>query len=159
VTSLVVNILESLNVLYLIGGFLASAVYGAARTTMDGDLVAELRVEHVDLPVCALESAFYVDAGMVQEVIRNRSSFNMIHLETIFKVDVFIHRERPFDRSQFERRIPQSLSAEPEHRAYFASPEDTVLAKLDDVSDRRWRDVQAVLKAQRGQRELPYLRR
>jgi hypothetical protein len=75
----------------------------------------------------------------------------------MFKVDIFIHRERPFDRSQFERRIPQSLSAEPGHRAYLASPEDTVLAKLDEVSDWQWRDVQAVLKAQRGQLELPYL--
>jgi hypothetical protein len=45
VTSLVVNVLESLNIRYLIDGSLASAVYGAARTTMDVDLVAELRVE------------------------------------------------------------------------------------------------------------------
>jgi hypothetical protein len=161
VTSLVVHVLESLNVPYLIGGSLASAVYGAARTTMDVDLVAELRVEHVNPLVSALGSAFYVDVGMIQEAIRNRGSFNMIHLETMFKVDVFIHKERPFDRSQFERRISQLLSAEPEHRAYFASPEDTILAKLEwyrlggEVSERQWRDVQVVLKAQSGRTRLP----
>ena len=88
----------------------------------------------------------------------------MIHLETMFKVDVFIHKERPFDRSQFERRISHSFAAEPEPRAFFATAEDTILAKLEwyrlggEVSERQWRDVQNVLKAQSGRLDLPYLR-
>ena len=75
VTSLVVDLLESLDVPYLIGGSLASAVYGAVRTTMDVDLVAELRMEHVESLVSALGDAFYVDAGMIHQAIQNRGSF------------------------------------------------------------------------------------
>ena len=165
VTWLVVSSLESLGVPYLIGGSFASALYGAIRTTMDVDLVADLRMAHVEPLVSALGTAFYVDAEMIRQAIRHRSSFNMIHLETMFKVDVFIHKERPFDRSQFERRVPQSLAAEPECTAYFSTAEDTILAKLEwyrlggEVSERQWRDVQKVLKAQSGRLELHYLRR
>ena len=75
VTSLVVGVLESLDVPYLIGGSLASAVYGAVRTTMDVDLVAELRMEHVESLLSALGDAFYVDAGMIHQAIQSRGSF------------------------------------------------------------------------------------
>lgn len=75
---------------------------------------------------------------------RRQRSFNAIHLTTMFKVDVFCHGHQPFDRSQYERRVLASLTEEPGHNAYVASPEDNVLAKLNwyrmggEVSDRQW---------------------
>ena len=44
VTLLVIDALEALDVPYLIGGSLASAVHGVARATADTDLVADLRL-------------------------------------------------------------------------------------------------------------------
>jgi len=124
----VIEALEALGVPYLIGGSLASAVHGVARATVDTDLVADLRPEHAEPLAQALRDAFYVDAESIRDAIRQRSSFNVIHLETMFKVDVFVRKQRPFDQAQFERRVAQVVATDPERTAYVASAEDTILS-------------------------------
>ena len=164
VTLSVIDALESLRVPYFVGGSLASAVHGVVRATMDVDIVADLRLEHVEPLVRILGDAFYADAEMMRAAVRRRRSFNLIHLETMFKVDVFVRKERPFDQAQFERRVLQTMTTDPERTAYVASAEDTILAKLEwyrmggQTSDRQWRDVQDVLKVQEARLDLPYLR-
>jgi hypothetical protein len=101
------------------------------RATLDADLVADLRLDHVEPLARALKGAFYADAGMMRDAIRRHSSFNVIHLETMFKLDVFVARPRVFDRSQLARRQWVSLSEAPERCAYITSAEDIVLAKLE----------------------------
>lgn len=131
VTMLVTDALEALEARYAIGGSFASAVHGVMRATMGADLVAELRREQVPLLVQALGEAFYADAAMMHGAIDQRGSFNLIHLESMFKVDVFVSRPRDFDRAQLARRQLALLSEHPERRAYVASAEDTVHAKLE----------------------------
>ena len=87
-----------------------------------------------------------------------------IHLETMFKVDVFVAKPRPFDRAQLARRALVRLSEDPERHAYVTSAEDIVLAKLEwyrlggEISNRQWQDVLGVLKVQGERLDLDYLR-
>lgn len=167
VTLKVTSILEKLSVAYLIGGSLASTLYGMVRTTQDSDIVAEMRPEHLQPFVSALQDEFYVDDEMIAESIQRHSSFNLIHRETMFKVDIFIPRPRPFLQSQLARAKKQTFTFEAASpvSAKFASPEDTILSKLEwyrmggEVSDRQWRDILGVLKTRAGELDLDYLRK
>jgi hypothetical protein len=106
-----------------------------------------------------------VDDEMIAESIRRHSSFNIIHRESMFKVDVFIPRPRPFFRSQLARAQKQTFLLENELSANFGSPEDTILAKLEwyrlggEVSERQWRDVLGMLKTRAGELDLGYMRK
>ncbi|MBI5302274.1 MAG: hypothetical protein HY868_09060 [Chloroflexi bacterium] len=164
VTLLVIEALEKLGVRYLIGGSLASAVYGEPRSTMDADLVADLRLEHAEPLARALSGAFYVDAEAIRDAVKHQRSFNAIHMETMFKVDVFAQKNRPYDKAQFARRVAQIVATEPERTAFIASAEDTILSKLEwyrlggETSERQWRDVLGVVKMQGARLDLDYLR-
>ncbi len=163
VTLLVVGVLKNLNIPYFVGGSLATAIHGVARATMDVDLIADVRAEHAQPLVDALGPDFYADTVMIRDAVRGRSSFNVIHKPTMFKVDVFISKGRPFDRSQFARRVAHSLTEDGTDETYFASPEDNVLAKLHwyrlggEVSDRQWRDVLNVIRIQGARLDRSYL--
>lgn len=164
VTLKVTALFEKLDIPYLIGGSLASTLYGMVRSTQDSDIVAEMRLEHLPAFLAALQDEFYMDEEMMAEAIRRQGSFNIIHRESMFKVDVFIPRPRPFLQLQLARAQRQTFALESEVSARFASPEDTILSKLEwyrlgaEVSERQWRDILGVLKTRAGELDLPYLR-
>ena len=142
VTLDVIAALDHLKIPYLIGGSLASTLHGFARTTLDSDLVADIRPEHVPTLVQQLGDRYYLSDSAIYDAIRHRSSFNLIHLVTMFKVDIFLPKARRFDRDQMKNRRQYVVATEPERTAFVASPEDTILAKLEwyrlggEVSDR-----------------------
>lgn len=163
VTLLVVDALESLSIPYAIGGSFASAWHGVARATLDSDLVADLQPQHTHPFVAQLQDIFYVDETAAGNAIARRSSFNLIHLETMFKVDIFVAKQRPFDQAQLRNATRHVIATEPERSAYIASAEDTILAKLDwyrlggEVSERQWRDVVGVATMQRDTLDWRYM--
>jgi hypothetical protein len=153
-----------------------------------------MRQEHVRPFVEALQTDFFIDEQMIAGSIRHNSSFtascinirtgfaqeqtvnidsgsviyavlcNIIHRASAFKVDVFIPPPSLFLQSQLARARRQTFAFEPEASAKFASPEDTVLSKLEwyrlggELSERQWRDILGVLKTRAGELDLEYLR-
>jgi hypothetical protein len=160
----VVDVLEKLGVPYGVGGSVASSVVGVVRATLDVDLVADLRLEHAEPLAGALSQDYYVDVDMITEAIRRRVSFNVIHLATMFKIDVFVMEDTAFARQNMARRIALELP-DLGRTLYFTSPEDIVLHKLlwyaigGGVSDRQWYDLQGVLRLQAERLDLTYMRR
>jgi len=160
----IVEALEELGIPYHIGGSVASSLYGLPRLTIDADLVADIRMEHVRPLVKQLETDYYIDEDMIRDAIRRQSSFNVIHQDTILKVDIFIPKSRLFDQEELQR--VQSKVLEGSDRSFFvASPEGTILNKLEwyrmggEVSDRQWNDILGVLKVQGTNLDMAYLQR
>ena len=169
----VVEELERLGAPYYIGGSLASSAYGVARATLDADLVADLQMSQVSALAAALQASYYLDETAMREAIQRQLSFNLIHLATMIKVNVFITKARPSDVEAFRRIRQEPLddavgarhdTTGATRRYALASPEDILLAKLEwyhlggDMPERQWGDILGVIKVQGPSLDETYLR-
>lgn len=160
----VIGCFEKLAILYYIGGSVASSTYGIARATIDVDLVANVKADQVDLLVKALETDYYIDAKMIRDAIHNRSSFNLIHIGTMIKIDVFVAKDQPYESKALARRQADTLDEDSSRKFFLASPEDIILHKLQcyetggRVSEQQLKDVLGVLKVQGDKLDLEYLK-
>jgi len=147
----VLEALRALGVRHYVGGSIASSAHGVPRASIDADVVAELGAAHAAPLAATLQGEYYVSEERVRDSIARRTCFNVIHLETMVKVDVFVSRDRPFERRALVRARPALL--EGGNELPVCSPEDTILAKLEwfrgggEASERQWKDVAGVLRA------------
>jgi hypothetical protein len=164
VLSLVANLLEQQGIIYVLVGSLASSMHGMYRSTADIDIVADLHSSQVIPLLTALQEKFYVDEHAVREAIDRRQSFNAIHFDSVFKVDIFIPKSDEFSKKQIERRELRKLAPDVEQMVYVATAEDTILAKLrwydagGRVSNNQWTDVVGIIGGSSSRLDLDYLR-
>src|SRR5215213_327151 len=163
VTLQVTGILENLGIQYLVGGSLASSLHGQPRSTQDVDIVADIKPEHIASLVGALRDSFYLDEPAIRDAVTRRSTFNLIHLGTLFKVDVFVAGDDLPTRRELQRRQSYTLDVHPPADITVASPEDIIVQKLhwyrlgDHVSERQWGDAMSVLKIRGRKLDLAYM--
>jgi len=163
VLKLVVDRLVELHVPYMVGGSFASSFYGVDRSTRDADVVVLMSHMQVGGFVQAFQGDFYLDRGMIERALDAGTSFNIIHLKSMFKVDFFVLKQDAFGQESFWRRRSEQLKPGSAFRAYIESPEDTVLSKLawykrgGGVSENQWRDILGILEVQAGRLDLAYL--
>jgi hypothetical protein len=160
------EVLDRLEIPYMIGGSGASSVHGLTRTTADLDLVVKMDAESVQPLVTELRQDFYIDEQQVRVALVSSRSFNVIHYQTSFKFDIFPLTEDRYQQVQFGRRrheVASIFTGEPLELS-VASPEDVILSKLrwfrqgGEVSEQQWNDVLGVIAVQGDKLDLPYLR-
>ncbi len=157
---------DRLAIPYLVGGSLASSMYGIPRSIQVVDLVARMESAQGEALAEALEKTFHVDKAMIAGAIAEHYLFNVIHRRTLYKADVFVAGEDPWIDSELERARVEELELEGKNWVLrFASPEDVLLHKLvwyrmgGEVSGRQWEDVDGILKVQSRQLDSAYLER
>jgi hypothetical protein len=157
----VVSVLTRLDISYAVGGSWASSLLGKPRLTHDVDMTVEPFPGKEAAFCAAFGDDYYVSLPMIQDALRRRSSFNLIHWPSGFKVDLFVRKDRPFDVSLLARR---QLHALPEGQTLaVVTPEDVILLKLEwyrlggEASPRQMEDVCGVLAVQAGKLNWAYL--
>ena len=155
---------DQLSIPYYLGGSIASSAYGIARATMDVDIVAEMTLDQVPSLVGLLQEKYYINEQAINDAIAEASSFNLIHLETMMKVDVFLPKKDPYHKSAMARRVADRLVEDEEESVFsLSSAEDVILSKLrwydkgGRVSERQWLDVLGVIKVQSDSLDQEYL--
>jgi hypothetical protein len=157
------HILDKMLIRYMVGGSLASSLYGIPRATQDVDVVAAIQESNIKILCQLLAPDFFIDEEMMRRAVRDTSSFNIIDKEELFKIDVFIAKSNSVSDDEMNRRILHSIADGSGQALYICSPEDIIAHKLywyqlgGCVSERQWNDALSVLKIQKQQLDMKYL--
>jgi hypothetical protein len=159
-----VRTFERLDITYAIGGSVASSLHGASRMTQDADLTVEpFHGKETQLLAAFASPEFYVSPDAVRDALARRSTFNILHPATGYKLDIFVRSDDPFEQSALARRVPYPMPDAPGEPVQVQTPEDVVLFKLrwyrlgGESSEQQWRDVLAVMKTQGDRIDNTYL--
>lgn len=164
VLSQVARALEYLNIPYVLVGSFASSMHGMYRSTADIDILADIEAEQVHPLFKVLTEGFHVDEHAMRDAVAQRRSFNAIHFDSVFKVDVFVPKDDEFARAQLDRRQLRKISPDTEEAVFVATAEDTILAKLrwdqagKETPITQWNDVVGILGTSRDTLNLDYLK-
>lgn len=162
VAFLVFDVLDSLGRQYHLGGSYASSIHGIPRQTHDIDVVCDLKAGDENEIVLKLAHDFYCDRDRIAQAISTGRSFNLVHLATGVKIDVFQKGDTPYDDEELERSQGLELG-DPSRSVPVKTAEDTILRKLEwfrhggEISDRQWGDVLGIIRTQHGRLDLVYL--
>lgn len=154
------NKLESMHIPYMITGGSAVGFWGHIRTTMDIDMVIQMRSSQVNAFLEAIKSEAYLDAHTVKEAAKNKSMFNIIPNETLFKVDIILLDEsNNYEMQKFKRKIKMDFQG---RTVYVISPEDLIISKLiwsksAGSSERQIKDCESIWKINQDNTDSDYI--
>mgnify|MGYP001563033907 CR=1 FL=1 len=140
--------LDTAGIPYMFTGSIAANFYTVPRMTRDIDIVIELKETDAERMYNIFEKDFYIDKDMILKAIKKDGMFNIIHYQSVFKVDFIIRKENPYRIEEFrrKRRIPFENTA-----LYITAPEDLILSKLywakESMSELQLNDVRNLLKS------------
>lgn len=146
---------------YMLTGSFASAYYGAPRSTQDIDFVIDATPEQLQLFLQSLAiHQYYADLDTALDAHKRQSLFNVIDLDTGWKIDLITLKSRAFSQEEFSRRRLVKLQ---DIELFVASAEDVIIAKMEwsnlSQSQRQIEDVSALLRVRWDSLDHCYLGR
>jgi hypothetical protein len=158
-----VDVFDRLGIAYAIGGSVASSTYGTMRFTQDADIAVQPFPRVAGKFYDSVKEEFYLGEEAMQQALNSCGSFNLIHFETSFKIDVFVLGPGEFEQRLLARRRAAKLSDAGRRDLSVVSPEDIILLKLrwfgetGGTLQRQWDDVLGVLVVQGKLLDFEYL--
>lgn len=149
-----IDVLEGLDIPYMLVGSFASTAYGEPRFTHDIDIVLDLPLAQVSAFCAAFPAPeFYLSESAVREAVQNRFQFNVLHPATANKIDMILPRADEWGRVQLARR--QRIQLLPDRTGMVARPEDVIIGKMiyyaEGGSDKHLRDIAGMLRVSGAQ--------
>ncbi|CAN5505936.1 hypothetical protein BH10ACI1_BH10ACI1_04280 [soil metagenome] len=138
--------IEPLGIKYMLTGSMAMMRYASFRQTADIDIILEFNSDDKDKFIKALEPDYYIPPAAVSRGFETKRMFNVIHIETAFKVDCVPKKSSGFQQSAFDRREKTDYYG---GEIWIISKEDLILSKLwwskDTNSEMQFKDIRSIM--------------
>lgn len=154
----IIKVLGDCSIPYMVTGSFGSSFHGQPRATRDIDIVIAPTEKQLSRFVESLGEDYYVSPEAVRDALANKSMFNIIDIQSGWKADFVIRKDRPFSHHEFERKCIAKLKG---LDVWIASPEDVILSKLEwakeSRSEQQFQDALHVTIVQWGHLDTSYL--
>jgi len=118
---------EQINIPYMLTGSMAMNYYAQPRMTRDIDVVIAISPDDVGRVAALFRPDYYVSEENIRESIAHESIFNLIHQESVIKVDCIIRKNSEYRRMEFGRRQKICVL---DFITFIVSKEDLIISKL-----------------------------
>ncbi len=159
VISPAIAVFHELGVPCYLGGSLASSLHGMQQMAQDIDLVVDLRNCPVSSLCTSLTQHYLIEERMIQQAMLRHTSFSLLHLDSLMKIDVVISKFDAFDTAM--RPLVREYKLDKQYPPFrVASVYEMILFKLQRfqhheqahpnrlMDDAEWNDIVGMLKVQ-----------
>lgn len=145
---------------YYVTGSMGAMAYGEYRSTLDVDIVVDLRYgDASDMREAFQEPEYYLSPQSMYEAMQRGGQFNVIHVPTAMKADLIMPDDSPFSAMRFSR--VRTIEVSPGEGVRVSSPEDIILKKLESYkeggSDKHFRDIASMIRVSGSSFDRAYL--
>jgi len=153
-----VDALNDAQIPYMLSGSMGSSFHGRPRATNDADIVIAPTEQQLSNFARSLAKDYYVSQDAVRDAFGRGSAFNVIDIQTGWKADLIIRKNRPFSKEEFRRRQGVNIMG---IDMWVVSPEDAILSKLEwaknSHSDQQFSDALGIAMVQGKDLDQDYL--
>src|ERR1700726_4152041 len=136
-----------LGIAYMLTGSMAMNYYAQPRMTRDIDVVITVGLQDVERVIELFRPDYYVSEQSIRESLAQESIFNLIHNESVIKVDCIVRKANEYRKTEFERRQKISIL---DFTTFITTREDLIISKLfwakDSHSEIQLADVKNLLE-------------
>lgn len=140
---------ERLGIEYMLTGSMAMLHYAVGRMTRDIDIVIEVSKTDAKSIIKEFEPDYYVPHKRLSDAIDRKNMFNLLHHETVVKIDCVVRKDTRFQKAAFENRKKIAFG---DFEVWTIGKEDLILSKLywakDTQSEMQLRDVANMLRTE-----------